>query len=172
MFSANMGCKIFIAPPLVVLLHFIERFAGGCSRRIEHPSAFGATPALKTLIFDPYQFALHGLLSTSFDLLRLCSSSATATTKAALFSALSEVPPKPPVFEHTKSEVNTQGLNINDRRGCCLWGIQHCQELLSQSKVILELLNDVVTLAGGFFEFPAVHNLHCTSHVFYYSFFL
>jgi hypothetical protein len=102
-----MGCKIFTAPPLVVLFHFIERIADGCSRRIEHPSAFGATPALKTLIFDPNQFALHGLLGTPFDLLRLCSSSATAATKAALLIALSEVLPKPVVFEHTKSVVKT-----------------------------------------------------------------
>ena len=111
-----MGCKIFIAPLLVVLLHFIERFSGGCSRRIEHPSAFGATPALKMLFFDPYQFALHSLLSTPFDLLPLCSSSGAATTKTALFIALSQVLLKPPVFEHSKSEVNARGLNINDRK--------------------------------------------------------
>jgi hypothetical protein len=109
-FSANMGCKIFIAPPLVVLHHFIERIASGCSRGIEHPRAFGTTPALKTLFFDPYQFAPHGLVSTPFDLLRVCSSSATATSKAALFIALSEVLPEPPVFEHTESEVTTQGV--------------------------------------------------------------
>jgi hypothetical protein len=116
MLSANMGRKIFIAPPLVVLLHFIERLADGCSRRIEHPSAFGATPALKTLFFDPSQFALHGLLSTPSDLLRTCASSAVATTNAALSIALSDVPPKSPVFEHCKPELNTQGPNINDRK--------------------------------------------------------
>ena len=115
-FSTNMGCKIFIAPPLVVLLHFIERFADGSSRRIEQPCAFGATPALETVSFDPCQFALHGLLSTPFDLLRSCTSNATATTIAAPSIALTEVPPKPPVFEHSKPEVNTQGQNINDRR--------------------------------------------------------
>jgi hypothetical protein len=60
-FGAKMSCKIFIAPLLVVPLHFIERITGGCSRRIEHPCAFGATPAHKTLFFDPYQFAAHGL---------------------------------------------------------------------------------------------------------------
>jgi hypothetical protein len=111
-----MGCKIFIAPPLVVLLHFIERFAAGCSRRIEHPCAFGATPALKTLFFDPYQVALHDLLSAPLDFVRLFSSSAIAATNAALFIALTEVLPKLPVFENTKSEVNTQSLNINDRK--------------------------------------------------------
>lgn len=34
-------------------------------------------------------------------------------------------------------------------------GIQHWEELLSQSEVILELLNDAIALRGGFFEFPA-----------------
>ena len=44
--------------------------------------------------------------------------------------------------------------------------------MLSQSEVIFELLNDAVALASGVLEFPAVHNLHRTSHVFYDSFFL
>ena len=39
-------------------------------------------------------------------------------------------------------------------------------------EVILELLNDAVAFTGGFFEFPAVHNLHCASHVIYNSLFL
>jgi len=42
-------------------------------------------------------------------------------------------------------------------KGRCLWGIQHWRELLSQSDVILELLNDTVTLTGGVLEFPVVH---------------
>jgi hypothetical protein len=44
--------------------------------------------------------------------------------------------------------------------------------LLSQPEVILELLNDGVTLTGGVLEFSAVHNLYCTSHVFYDPLFL
>jgi hypothetical protein len=32
-------------------------------------------------------------------------------------------------------------------KGRCLWGIQHWRELLSESEVILELLNDTVTPA-------------------------
>ncbi|MFZ0634658.1 MAG: hypothetical protein WAM08_03995, partial [Candidatus Acidiferrales bacterium] len=36
----------------------------------------------------------------------------------------------------------------------------------------LELLNDIVTFTGEVLEFPAVHNLHCTAHVFYDSLFL
>jgi hypothetical protein len=71
-FGAEMSCKVFIAPLLVVPLHFIERVAGGYSRRIEHPRAFGATPAPKTLSFDPYQFAVHTRPSTPHDLLRFC----------------------------------------------------------------------------------------------------
>jgi hypothetical protein len=65
--------------------------------------------------------------------------------------------------------VNSKGLKIIEGNGCCLWGIQHWRELLSQSEVILELLSDTVTLAGGSFEFPAVHNLHCASYVIYDS---
>jgi hypothetical protein len=71
-FGANMGGKILIAPLLVLLLHFIKRFAGGCSRRIEHPRAFRATVALKILPLDPHQFAAHSLPSTTRDLVRLC----------------------------------------------------------------------------------------------------
>jgi len=100
-----MGCKIFVAAPLVVLLHFIERFAGGRSRRLEQPSAFRATPALKMQFLDPYQFALHGLLRTPFDLLRQSSSNVTATTETALFIALSEVLLMPLVFERTECLV-------------------------------------------------------------------
>src|SRR4029077_20912617 len=91
--SANMGCKIFIAPPLIVLLHFIERFAHRCSYGIEFPCTFGATPAQKTLSLDPYQFALHVFLSTALDLPRLCSSGAPPTTKGASFMALGKVLP-------------------------------------------------------------------------------
>jgi hypothetical protein len=37
--------------------------------------------------------------------------------KSHTFADPSEVPPKAPVFVHTKFEVNTQGLNTNDRKG-------------------------------------------------------
>jgi hypothetical protein len=63
-FGANMGCKLPIAPLLVVLFHFIERITGGRSGSIEHPRTLGATPAPKTLFFDPDQFAAHGLAKT------------------------------------------------------------------------------------------------------------
>jgi hypothetical protein len=56
--------------------------------------------------------------------------------------------------------------------GCCLWGIQHWQELLSQSEVVLELVNDAIAFTGGFFEFPATHNLHCAGHIVYNALFL
>jgi len=63
-----MSCKLFIAPLLVVLLHFLERFADGRFRRFEHPSAIGATRISKLLFFDPYQLAAHGLVSALLDL--------------------------------------------------------------------------------------------------------
>jgi hypothetical protein len=62
--GTDMGCELPFALPLVVLLHFIERFANRCSRRIEDPCAFGATPTTKTLFADPHEFAAHGLPSS------------------------------------------------------------------------------------------------------------
>ena len=63
-------------------------------------------------------------------------------------------------------------LKITDSQGLLSVGYPTPANLLSQSEVILELLNDAVALTGGFFEFPAVHNLHCTARVFYDSLFL
>ena len=108
-FGAKMSCKIFIALLLVVPLHFIERITGRCSRRIEHPCTFGATPAQKSLLFDPYQFAAHGLPSTPHDPLRFCFFETRfgigprrhCDEKDPLFIALCELPPKSPLFEHT-----------------------------------------------------------------------
>ena len=115
-----MRCKIIIPPPQVVLDHFIERFADGCSRRVEHPSAFGAAPPLKTLFIEPYQFALHSHLSTPFDLLWLWFERNSNNNNPSFYcperhNEYGRVP-KPLVFEYTKSEVNTRGLNINDRK--------------------------------------------------------
>ena len=56
-FSADMGGKFFVALSLVVTLHFRERVAKGRPLGIEHPCAFGATAALKTRLFNPYQRA-------------------------------------------------------------------------------------------------------------------
>ncbi len=107
-FSANMGRKFLIALLLVVLNHVIERFARGQSQRIEHPCAFGATPAPKMLFTDPCQFAAHRPLSHLViwrgyalvkDYVALVFSSATAPTKAAF--ALGDVLLKSPLFEQT-----------------------------------------------------------------------
>jgi hypothetical protein len=61
------------------------------------------------MFFDPHQFAthrLHGHLETWCGYASLKDglalvSDGTATAKAALFIALSEVLPKSPLFEHT-----------------------------------------------------------------------
>ena len=71
----------------------------------------------------------------------------------------------------TRTEYN-RALKITDSEGLLSVGYPTPANLLSQSEVILELLNDAVALTGGFFEFPAVHNLHCTSRIFYDSLFL
>src|ERR1700681_1557847 len=54
-----MGCKLFVPLQLEVAHHFIERFAGGRTRRLEPPATFGATKTLKTLFLNPYQLPAH-----------------------------------------------------------------------------------------------------------------
>src|SRR5208282_5946600 len=60
--GANMGCKLFVAPHLEVVHHFIERCAGGRTRRLEPPATFGATKSPKTQLLNPYQLPAHGRL--------------------------------------------------------------------------------------------------------------
>jgi hypothetical protein len=57
-----MQRKLFIALQLKVPVRFIERFASERARRVEDPSAFGATPTSKTLLFNPYQLPTHDRL--------------------------------------------------------------------------------------------------------------
>jgi hypothetical protein len=58
-FSANVQVKFFVTPQLEVSHHFIKGFACGQIRRVEQPGAFGAPPAMKTVFFDPYEFAFR-----------------------------------------------------------------------------------------------------------------
>jgi hypothetical protein len=60
--GANMQCKLFVALQLEVAHHFIERCAGGRTRRFEPPATFGATKTPKTRLFNPHQFPAHGRL--------------------------------------------------------------------------------------------------------------
>jgi len=77
--------------------------------RVERPCAFGASPALKILSFDPCQFAthrLHGHLASWCGYALVKNGVAlvfdgTATTKINVFIASSEVLPKSPPSEHT-----------------------------------------------------------------------
>jgi hypothetical protein len=57
--GANMGSKLSVTLRLDIAHHFIERLAGGRSRRFEPPAALGATKTSKTLLFNPYQFPAH-----------------------------------------------------------------------------------------------------------------
>jgi hypothetical protein len=57
--GANMGWKLFVALQLDVPHHFIKGIAGGRARRVEQPSAFGATVTPKTASVDPYKLARH-----------------------------------------------------------------------------------------------------------------
>jgi hypothetical protein len=58
--GANMGCKLFVALQLEVSHHFIERCAGGSTRRFKPPATFGATKTQKMLLLNPYQRSVHG----------------------------------------------------------------------------------------------------------------
>jgi hypothetical protein len=57
-----MGGELVVALRLKVLDHFTKRFASGRIRRVEHPSAFGATPTIKGAFFDPFELAARGHL--------------------------------------------------------------------------------------------------------------
>lgn len=70
--GADVRRELLIALPFVVPLHLLNGFADGRPYRVEHPGAFRASPSLKILSFDPYQFAAHRLHGTPRDLARLC----------------------------------------------------------------------------------------------------
>jgi hypothetical protein len=57
-----MQGKLLVALQLEVVHHFIERCAGGRSRRSEPPATFRASKTAKTLLFNPHQFPPHGRL--------------------------------------------------------------------------------------------------------------
>jgi len=100
--GTDMRFELHVALLFVVLLHIVNGFANERPQRPEHPFAFGATPALKIVSLDPYQFAthrLHGHLEIWRGYASLKGGAAlvfggTATTRAALFIAQSEVLPK------------------------------------------------------------------------------
>jgi hypothetical protein len=57
--GANMGSELFVALVFIVHLHIVNGFVNDRPERFECPCAFRASPALKILAFDPYQFATH-----------------------------------------------------------------------------------------------------------------
>ena len=122
--GTDMRRELVVALLCEVRLHLINGSANERPGRVEHPCAFRAAPPLKIRSFGPYQFAthrLHGHLASwcGYALVKdgiALVFDATATTKAALFIALSEVLLKSPPRTHIKSEVNPQGLNISDRK--------------------------------------------------------
>jgi hypothetical protein len=59
MIGANMQRKLFVALQLKVAHHLIERSASRGAGRVEDPSAFGTTKALKTQLLNPYQRPAH-----------------------------------------------------------------------------------------------------------------
>jgi hypothetical protein len=55
-----MPRELFIALQLEVAHHFIERCAGGRTRRLEPPVTFGATKTPKLFFINPNQIPAHG----------------------------------------------------------------------------------------------------------------
>src|SRR5580693_6308793 len=50
---------------------------------------------------------------------------------------------------HSKPKRTHEASTLAKEEGCCLWGIQHLEERLSQSQLILEVLNNAVAFTGG-----------------------
>src|SRR5579863_4509870 len=59
--GANMQRKLFIALQLEVAHHFVERCAGGRTRRFERPATFRTAKTAKMLLINPNQISVHGL---------------------------------------------------------------------------------------------------------------
>jgi len=55
-----VGSKLFVTLGLVLLLHFIQRFANDRTRRIKQPVTLGATKTLTVLVLNPSQPTPHG----------------------------------------------------------------------------------------------------------------
>ena len=55
-----MGSKLFFTLGYVIPFHFIERIADERTMGLELPVTLGATEALKILVLNPFQCALHG----------------------------------------------------------------------------------------------------------------
>jgi hypothetical protein len=52
--GTNVGSKLFVTLGLVLLLHFIQRFANHWTRRIKKPVTLGATETLTVPVLNPY----------------------------------------------------------------------------------------------------------------------
>ena len=59
MLCAEVGSKLFVTMFFVMLLHFIERGTGECTRRLKLPVTLGAAETLKILALNPFQTAWH-----------------------------------------------------------------------------------------------------------------
>src|SRR5579864_4717797 len=93
-----------------------------------------------------------------------------AAANSARFFARSGLLPPSPLFD-TSAKPN--GIDrVQRRRAYCLLDIQHKQEWLSQSQVILKLLNNGIAFTSRHLELPAVHDSYRASHVLYDSLFL
>lgn len=68
MLGTDMGGELLISLAFVVQLHVINGFVNEWPQGLKRPGAFGASPSLKSLAFDPYQFATHRFHCLPWDL--------------------------------------------------------------------------------------------------------
>src|SRR6266436_679869 len=98
-----MRRELLVALLFVLHLHLFNGFANDRPCGVEHPCASGASPALKILSFDSYQFATHRLHGTPRDLVCYVQhwpSTHTATTNSTLLFAPERDAAQVAAFEH------------------------------------------------------------------------
>jgi hypothetical protein len=59
--GTDVSSELLVALLCIVHFHLVNGLANERPQRVEHPCAFGASPALKSLPFGPYQFATRRL---------------------------------------------------------------------------------------------------------------
>src|SRR5580698_1431891 len=64
----DVGSELLVALVFIVQLHVCNGFVNHWPQRLECPRTLGASPALKSLAFDPYQFATHRFICLPRDL--------------------------------------------------------------------------------------------------------
>jgi hypothetical protein len=126
MIGANMQCKLFVALQLEVVHHFIERCAGGSTRRFKPPATVGAAKTPKTQLFNPHQLPAHGRLCRRAPTLSNCMRGTHVPSRYETFSFRSGVLPdcrksRHPIRAWQKMRKGTGGVYMHH----CGWSVGH-----------------------------------------------